>query len=329
MQGTGGRRNNFFDFPDPFAGFGGFGGIGEHRSLVSNFFGGKDPFDDPFFTRPFGSSMFESSFFGSGSGSSPFMGRPVSGLIENQASGANKPKGPVIEELHSDDEMEENKGEKENPRKQARLSKEPYVEDPDDEPRENQIQHMQYGNNYNRGNHSHSQAQSFCFQSSTVTYGGPDGAYYTSSRTRRTGSDGVSLEECKEADTRRRQAMHKISRGLHNKGHSVSRKLNSDGKVDTMQTLHNLNEDELAGFEEAWKDNVGKRLPSLSGSVNMHDYMGSTRDRQSSRGGLALPSIEQAHTAGTGRTAPGKRERRVSSEPGKPKTSGAGTIIID
>lgn len=32
--------------------------------------------------------------------------------------------------------------------------------------------------------------------------------------------------------------------------------------------------DELAGFEEAWKDNVGKRLPSLSGSVNMHDYMG-------------------------------------------------------
>lgn len=29
--------------------------------------------------------------------------------------------------------------------------------------------------------------------------------------------DQVSLEECKEADSRRRQAMHKISRGLHNK----------------------------------------------------------------------------------------------------------------
>lgn len=25
-------------------------------------------------------------------------------------------------------------------------------------------------------------------------------------------------------------------------GHSVTRKLNSDGKVDTLQTLHNLNE---------------------------------------------------------------------------------------
>lgn len=25
-------------------------------------------------------------------------------------------------------------------------------------------------------------------------------------------------------------------------GHSMTRKLNSDGKVDTMQTLHNLNE---------------------------------------------------------------------------------------
>ena len=36
------------------------------------------------------------------------------------------------------------------------------------------------------------QTQSYSFQSSTVTYGGHDGNYYTSSTTRRTGSDGVS-----------------------------------------------------------------------------------------------------------------------------------------
>ena len=36
------------------------------------------------------------------------------------------------------------------------------------------------------------QARSYSFQSSTVTYGGHDGNYYTSSKTTRTGSDGVS-----------------------------------------------------------------------------------------------------------------------------------------
>lgn len=36
------------------------------------------------------------------------------------------------------------------------------------------------------------QTRSYSFQSSTVTYGGHDGNYYTSSKTRRTGSDGVS-----------------------------------------------------------------------------------------------------------------------------------------
>lgn len=36
------------------------------------------------------------------------------------------------------------------------------------------------------------QAHTFTYQSSTVTYGGINGAYYTASNTRRTGSDGVS-----------------------------------------------------------------------------------------------------------------------------------------
>ncbi|CAG7887333.1 unnamed protein product [Brassica rapa] len=86
------------------------------------------------------------------------------------------------------------------------------------------------------------QTQSYSFQSSTVTYGGHDGNYYTSSTTRRTGSDGLTLEESKEANTATREAAHRISRGFHNRGHTVERTRNSDGRVGTNQILHNLNE---------------------------------------------------------------------------------------
>ena len=37
------------------------------------------------------------------------------------------------------------------------------------------------------------QAQTYSFQSSTVTYGGTNGPYYTASTTRRMGGDGVSI----------------------------------------------------------------------------------------------------------------------------------------
>ncbi|KAF5763488.1 putative myeloid leukemia factor [Helianthus annuus] len=50
------------------------------------------------------------------------------------------------------------------------------------------------------------------------------------------------IKDSKEADKTTGQATHKISKGMHEKGHSVMRKLGTDGKVDTVQTLHNLNE---------------------------------------------------------------------------------------
>lgn len=79
-----------------------------------------------------------------------------------------------------------------------------------------------------------------------VTYGGIEGAYYTATTTRKTGSDGVCshlldvlfiwlnkcvfpdsnsayimkqrvLEESKQADRTTGQATHRISRGIHNK----------------------------------------------------------------------------------------------------------------
>ncbi|WZZ25326.1 hypothetical protein YC2023_008727 [Brassica napus] len=133
-----------------------------------------------------------------------------------------------------------------------------------------QVRHMQNMNTNAMVNSGQwqPQTQGYSFQSSTVTYGGNDGNYYTSSTTRRTGSDGLTLEESKEANTATREAAHRISRGFHNKGHTVERTRNSDGRVGTNQILHNLNEDELAGFEQSWSSNAGMQMqfPSLSGS---------------------------------------------------------------
>ncbi|KAI4327073.1 hypothetical protein L6164_019574 [Bauhinia variegata] len=296
MQGRRGGGDPFFDFGDPSAGFGGFGTFGPPGSMLSNFFGGRNPFDDPFFTRPFG-GMFESSLFGSSG--NPFPNMYPSGFLEHQAPEPRKPRGPIIEELHSDDEKEAaGEEKKENPRKHGRSNNEPYIEEDSDEAEEKKSKQLQFTNEFNRFNETRSQpqARSFCFQSSTVTYGGSNGSYYTSSKTRSSGSDGVAFEEFKEADSTTRQATQRVSRGLHNKGHSFTRKLNSDGKVDTLQTLHNLNEDELAGFDKRWKGSAKKYLPGWSGSVGAGS---SGRAEQTKRGVQALPSTERSHGMGT------------------------------
>ncbi|KAL8150473.1 hypothetical protein V2J09_020281 [Rumex salicifolius] len=303
MQG--GRRggNNLFD---PFAGFGGFGGNG---SLMSSVFGGKDPFDDPFFTNPFGGSPFRSMFEPSFFGGSPFMNAP-SGLLEHQhhvhqaqphPPPSNIPRGPIIEELYSDDEKVENEGatqRKHNLGKHSRSGKEPFIEYPDDDAEERSRQ-IQFRNehNYNMMNNmpSQPQSQSFTFHSSTVTYGGGNGPYYTKSSTRRSGSDGVGFEEHKEADSTTGQALHQVSRGLYNKGHTLTRNLNSDGRVDSMQTLHNLNQEELTGFEQAWNGKARKHLPGvderLVGLTN-NGAISSGHDAHTNSGGWALPSTE-------------------------------------
>ncbi|PRQ18035.1 putative myeloid leukemia factor [Rosa chinensis] len=330
--GPGGRGP--FDFNDPFAGFGGFGGQG---SLMSNVFGGRDPFDDPFFTRPFG-GIFDSGFPGMGGGMFPGRGsgmfpgiggamfpgiggsmfpgmgpgmngdifsdmRPT-GFIENhdQAPERQKSRGPIIEELDSDHEEEEaNNEKKENPRKRLGPSNDPYVEHPDDVVEEKKSKHLQSRDNYSQfgAMQSQPQAHSYTFQSSSVTYGGGNGAYYTSSKTRRMGSDGVAFEESKEADTSSGKATHRVSKGLHNKGHSITRKL-KEGKVDTMQTLHNLNEDELSGFEHAWKGAAQKHMPGLNDQFASYESLGAggSRHGQSGQGGWALPSNDLLQNSG-------------------------------
>ncbi|CAL5431939.1 unnamed protein product [Camellia sinensis] len=63
-------------------------------------------------------------------------------------------------------------------------------------------------------------------------------------------------------------------------GHSAARKLNYDGKVDTMQALHNLNEDELAGFEQSWKGNAERHLPGWDDGFNFHGTAGASSSGQ-------------------------------------------------
>ncbi|GAB2300902.1 hypothetical protein Dimus_034939 [Dionaea muscipula] len=276
--------------------------------MISSFLGGRNPFDDPFFTRPFGSpfgSLFTPGFppgmFGSVA-SSPFGNSPADRFLEHQQPQPNKRKGPIIEELNSDDEQADGdsiEGKKENARKHGRSEKEPYVEDPDDVAQERKNQRLQYGNMYNGMNNMQPQPQSrsFSFQSSTVTYGGVNGAYYTKSTTRKAGSDGVSFEELKEADSSTGQATHRISRGLNDKGHTLTRKLNSDGRVDSLQALHNLNEDELPEFEESWEGSADQHLPGWRQRLEGHGSFGSSssnsRNGQPIRGGgWALPSSQ-------------------------------------
>ncbi|XP_050377064.1 uncharacterized protein LOC126794398 [Argentina anserina] len=319
-RGGGGRGGRGpFDFNDPFANFGGFGGgFGGQGSLMPGFFGGRDPFDDPFFTRPFG-GMFESGFPGMFPGMFPDMNGGLfprmgpAGFIGNQAQ-APEPRSsraPVIEELDSDDGEEEGSNEKkENPRKRGGPSNDPYVEHPDDDDDDDdddaveekkRSKHLGFRGNFDQfgAMQPRPQGHSYTFQSSSVTYGGANGAYYTSSKTSRMGSDGVAFEESKEADTSSGKATHRVSKGLHNKGHSVTRKL-ADGQVDTMQTLHNLNEDELSGFEQAWKGAAQKHMPRLHDQIASYDNLGDSGSRhgQANRGGWALPSNEFVQNSG-------------------------------
>ncbi|KAI4356794.1 hypothetical protein L6164_000784 [Bauhinia variegata] len=282
-------RDNHFESSNAFSGFGDFGGFGFHRSVMPSLFGGRDPFDDPFFTQPFGSMFGPSS-------------------TSNYMQKASKEKGVLIEELDSDDEGANNlpdtgEGEDLNQKTAgSAMDIEPTVEHPDDDDdhdAERKNKSVTFRNEHYKSEPPKS--GKFSFQTSKVTYGGIDGTYYSSSRSRRRVADGAVIEESKEADMTTGQATHRISKGIHDKGHSLTRRLNSDGKVDSMQTLHNLNEDELAGFEEAWKGNSTGQLQGWKNGYDMHgnEYSGSSDPaRNQIWGGREFPSFERTRRAG-------------------------------
>ncbi|GLJ46554.1 hypothetical protein SUGI_0981070 [Cryptomeria japonica] len=194
-------------------------------------------------------------------------------------------RGLVIEEIP--DDHENAYGTKQKP------SQDPIIEDPDDNDDQEQRTQMQSRwNGYQANNNSygrHAPSQSFTFQSSSVSYGGPNGMYYTSSTTRRAGPDGVIEEEHREADSTTGNATQRISRGIRDKGHSYTKKRHSDRKIDTMETLHNLNEDEIAQFNEDWERKAEKSLPGWKKS---HAGMLDGGKKTISAARPALPSNE-------------------------------------
>ncbi|XP_064997608.1 uncharacterized protein LOC103978110 isoform X2 [Musa acuminata AAA Group] len=200
------------------------------------------------------------------------LGRPGSlrersdpGFLD-QPPPASKSTRPIIEELSSDGEDQgENadkvKGKSVRRPSRSRKQKQPYVQDPDEAAEGNKSRHNHLRNDFSRSKTMLPQGGSYAFRSLSVTYGGPNGAYYASSTVRRTGGDGVIAEESKEADATTGKAIHRISRGIGHKGYTVTRKLSLDGRVDMLQTFHNLDEDELPAFEEAWQESAQHNLP--------------------------------------------------------------------
>ncbi|XP_024536261.1 uncharacterized protein LOC112348277 [Selaginella moellendorffii] len=263
------RRGGGGAFPDPFAGFGGFGFGG---SMMQNFFGGRDPFDDPFFNRPFG------SLFGGFPDNNPFDHRRHGGFLENRPfhSQQENRRGPIIEEIEDD-----------HPHATG-SSQEPIVEHPDDDVRPDRRQRVTSRHQGPLVNHRDDGGfQSYSFQSSSFSYGGPNGNYYASSTARRRGPNGVVHEEHHEKDSSSKSETHRVSRGIHDKGHSLTRKRNAEGREENLQTLHNLGEEEVPEFEKRWEFEAERNLPgwnrnrarSLAGGGN-----------EGSRQRAALPS---------------------------------------
>ncbi|RAL48966.1 hypothetical protein DM860_001286 [Cuscuta australis] len=172
---------------------------------------------------------------------------------------ASKPTGPVIEELDTNDDDDEEEDEEEkcgdNRHRRSRsddwTNRNPLVEHQEDQADDhNKANSMRKNSSF--GNIEGTRSVSY----TRVTYGGINGAYLTASTSRLTGSDGRVWKETRHADTTTDEATHRISRGIHDKGHTVTRKLKSDGKVDAMETLHNLEKDDLVGFEQDWKGKI-------------------------------------------------------------------------
>lgn len=238
---------------------------------MSSIFRGRDPF----FTRPF-LNLSQSSML--------HPRTPDDDL--QQVDESNR---PIIQEIYMDDEEEaplepEEDGDVNGSKKKrdrAYANRNPLIEHPEDQADDHsKSKSKSKSKDVTRGmkdlklEGTQSKTQNMSYR--RVTYGGIDGTYYTATTTWKAGSDGRVLEESKQADRTTGQATHRVSRGIHDKGHSLTRKLASDGKVDTMQTLHNLEEDELVGFERTWNGNANMEIPGWKSGFDFHANAGTS-----------------------------------------------------
>ncbi|MCO5552097.1 hypothetical protein L7F22_005607 [Adiantum nelumboides] len=220
-------------------------GLRNRNSFFTDFFE-KDPFDDPFFTQPFG-SLFPSR----GEFSEPLPHRQSRGPFDRRFQEQQGSSGVVIEELADDHEDAK--------AARPRSDQEPIVEHLDDIAQQDNLVHHSDG--------LKRFTQSFTF--SSVTYEGPQGTYYKSSAMRRAGGDGLFEEVREEKDSINGNEINEIRRGVGNKGHGVTRKKSATGKEDYKETLHNLTKGEKREFDETWKKQAKKYLPGFSKSHGM------------------------------------------------------------
>lgn len=235
-------------------------GFRNRSSFFSDFFD-KDPFDDPFFTQPFG-SMFASmnELF------EPPQHRHSKRHFDSRLQEQPSSRGVVIEELLPDDHEEPEAA-------RTRSHQEPIVEHPDDNA-------LQRNNSVGDGDVSKSFTQSYAF--SSVTYGGPQGTYYKSSAMRRAGANGLFEEIRDEKDSINGHETSRVLHGLGNKGHAVTLKKSAGGKEDYVETLHNITEEEKKGFDETWKKNAKKYLPGFGRSRGLTMLKSDSAEREGS-----------------------------------------------
>ncbi|CAM6126064.1 unnamed protein product [Calypogeia fissa] len=300
-------NGGFPAFPDPFAGFGGFGGLGgfggRPGSLLTNMFENDPFFSDPFFSRTFGapfgaggifgpSGIFNSDIFGVGQhqGHGEFLEQrpytsPAEGNRRNIQIEGSRRGGVKIEELPDDHDIV-GAG-------QSNSNEEPIVEHPEDDDEKTETFRYQPRSDQLASSRSQSRRQTqsaynpvrtYSFQSSSVVYGGSNGQYYSSQTRRRQGPDGVIEEEHQEKDTTSGMESHRLSHGLHERGRSMTRKRNAEGREEKLETLHNLEEDEVQDFERTWETMAEKSLPKWNKSSS------SQRLGSSSKSYPALPS---------------------------------------
>ncbi|GBG81754.1 hypothetical protein CBR_g33932 [Chara braunii] len=300
MANRGGRTQLPPGFEEPFPSFGSafgmMGGMGGGQSLFGSFFQ-NDPFStDPFFTRPFEhmDSMFQrmGSMFG-GPMLSGFEQQPRQFLQDRPAHTEGRT-GPTIEEIPDDAPVDEQA--QSSSRRRSGGSQEPIVEHPDDEEETQHRRRSDHHRNHARDHHGANDvasrpaggAQVFSF-SSVQSYsrdGSGPGNYYSKSTTTRMGPDGVADQQTREQDSRSNTDKLKYVRALGSKARSVLRTRKADGEEESLQTLHNLEEEEAATFDDQWQQKAERALPRW--------YDGSGRALPDQSGGrssrMALPA---------------------------------------
>ncbi|DBA69522.1 hypothetical protein WJX79_006914 [Trebouxia sp. C0005] len=99
------------------------------------------------------------------------------------------------------------------------------------------------------------------YSSSVVAQQGPDGAQYAQSQSSSYGGQGVAEHQMRMKDGRTGREEMTISRHIGNKGRTVTKQRQADGRQSQQQHLHNITEDDADHFDEVWTYEAERTLP--------------------------------------------------------------------